>query len=128
MQDPRLSVEASRYRREEGAAAMAELLERAETFDAVRCFNDAVALGALECLRERGVRVPEDVAVIGLDDVEEARHSTPTLSSVSPDRAMIAQVAVRLLHDRLTGAAPEEPVRRVIEHHLEVRGSTTVAH
>ena len=68
--------------------------------------NDAMALGALRVLSARGVRVPEDVAVIGFDDVDDARYSTPSLSSIAPGRRDIARTAVDLLVERI--AAPTE--------------------
>ncbi|WP_234356996.1 substrate-binding domain-containing protein [Streptomyces sp. NBRC 110028] len=45
------------------------------------CFDDALALGALRALYERGLRVPEDVALMGFDDIEATRYSTPSLST-----------------------------------------------
>lgn len=122
--DPRLTVDVSIFERHTGAAAMIELLDTGLEFDAVRCFNDALALGAVAVLRERGYRIPEDVAVVGFDDIEESAHSTPPLSSVSPNRPEVARTAVAMLHARLTGHAPAEPVQARIQHELKVRAST----
>jgi len=97
--DPALTREVHRYRRPEGAAAMLSLLR--ESPDAVLCFNDLLALGALHTLNRHGVRVPEDVAVVGVDDIEDGRFSTPTLSTIAPDKASVAREAVRLLHHRV---------------------------
>ena len=97
--DPALTREVSHYRRADGAQAMASLLD--ELPDAVFCFNDLMALGALRTLACRGVRVPEDVAVIGLDDIEDGRFSTPSLSTIAPDKSAVAREAVRLLQHRL---------------------------
>ena len=94
-----LTREVNGYLRGEGALAMDSLL--AERPDAVLCFNDLLALGALRTLAQRGVRVPEDVAVIGIDDIEDGRFSTPTLSTIAPDKAAVAREAVLLLHERL---------------------------
>jgi DNA-binding LacI/PurR family transcriptional regulator len=88
------------YGRLDGALAMAALLERDPAPDAVFCFNDTLALGALRTLADCAVRVPEDVAVIGLDDVEEGRFSVPTLSTIAPDKEGIARTAVRMLGER----------------------------
>ena len=65
--------------------------------DAVFAFNDLLAFGALHTFASHGVRVPDDVAVIGFDDTEEARYSAPPLSSVSPDTEAIAATALDLL-------------------------------
>jgi DNA-binding LacI/PurR family transcriptional regulator len=97
-----LTREVGAYVRRDGARAMASLLD--DDLDGVFCFNDQLALGALRTLIRRGVRVPDDVAVIGVDDIEDGRYSTPSLSTIAPDKAAVARQAVRLLHDRL-----EEP-------------------
>jgi len=77
-------------------------------------------------LLSRGVRVPQDVAVAGFDDIEDGRFSTPTLTTVAPDTARIAQLAVDLLAERLGDgpptAAPPREVR--VDHRLVVREST----
>ena len=113
------------YGRAEGAAAMATLLDLDEPPDAVFCFSDVLALGALRVLADRGVRVPEDVAVIGFDDIEDGRFATPTLSTISPDKDAIARTAIELLEHRLT-EAEQSPARDVtVPFRLIPRGSTT---
>lgn len=97
--DAALTREVDGYVRSEGARAMASLLQ--ESPDAVFCFNDQLALGTLRTLASRRVRVPEDVAVVGVDDIEDGRFSTPTLSTIAPDKAAVAREAVRLLQRRL---------------------------
>jgi DNA-binding LacI/PurR family transcriptional regulator len=101
------------YHRTEGAAVMARLLAVDPPPDAVFCFNDLLALGALRTLHERGLRVPQDVAVVGFDDIEDGRFSTPTLTTISPDKEEIARLAVSLLHTRMAGdsSAPPREVR-----------------
>jgi DNA-binding LacI/PurR family transcriptional regulator len=121
--DPRLVAEVDSFHRADGAAAMARLLDGPEAPDAVFGFNDLLALGALRTLLERGVRVPQDVAVIGFDDIEDGRFGTPTLSTVSPNTARIAEIAVDLLAERLDGTGgPPREVR--VGHHLVAREST----
>ncbi|SNY05782.1 LacI family DNA-binding transcriptional regulator [Paractinoplanes atraurantiacus] len=115
------------FHRADGAAAMARLLDEGEPPDAVFCFNDLLALGAIRTLLERGLSVPGDVAVIGFDDIEDGRFSTPTLSTIAPDAPRIAQLAVDLLAERLgdgpaAGGAPRE-LR--VDHRLVVRESTS---
>ena len=112
------------YVRREGHAAMTALLDASEPPDAVFCFNDQLALGALRAAADRGVRVPEDVAVIGFDDTEDGRFSTPTLSTVAPDKVLIARTAVDMLHDRiaLEGADRARDVR--VPFRLIAREST----
>ncbi|HET6478421.1 MAG TPA: substrate-binding domain-containing protein [Actinoplanes sp.] len=109
---------------------MARLLAAAGPPDAVFCFNDLLALGALRTLLSRGVSVPGDVAVIGFDDVEDGRFSPPTLSTVAPDAPRIAQLAVDLLAERLgDGPAASGPPRELrVDHRLVARESTAVPH
>ncbi|MCR6031421.1 LacI family DNA-binding transcriptional regulator [Nocardioides sp. zg-579] len=89
------------FGRSHGYAAMAALLDGGARPDAVFCFNDTLALGVLRALVDRGLAVPEDVAVIGVDDVEETRWSVPRLSSVAPDKRAIARTAVAMLAERI---------------------------
>ena len=95
--DPALIVTVEEYRRADGAAGARALLDAGTAFDAVFAFNDLLAFGAMHVLTESGVQVPQQVAVIGFDDIEEARYSTPTLSSVSPDTQALARIAIDLL-------------------------------
>src|SRR5690606_30600784 len=85
--DETLLRPARRFHRQDGYEAMRMLLALSEPPDAVFCFNDLLALGALRALSEAGVRVPDDVAVIGFDDIDDGRFSTPSLSTISPDKA-----------------------------------------
>ncbi|WP_327678233.1 LacI family DNA-binding transcriptional regulator [Streptomyces sp. NBC_00467] len=83
---------------ESGARAMAELLERRPGLDAVFASNDLMASGALRTLRERGLRVPDDVAVVGFDDMASVVESTdPPLTTVRQDIEGMGRLMVRLL-------------------------------
>lgn len=109
--DEDLGAATARFHRADGAAAMARLLERTPRPDAVFCFNDLLALGAMRTLADQGLRVPDDVAVIGFDDIEDGRYSVPTLSTVSPDKRQIARLAVDLLNQQLvSGGAGQADV------------------
>jgi len=89
----------------------------------VFCFNDLLALGAIRTLLRRGIRVPEDIAVMGFDDIEDGRFSTPTLSTIAPDRAGIAEIAIDLLAERM-GQSQEPPREVRVTHRLVAREST----
>ncbi|WP_137122305.1 LacI family DNA-binding transcriptional regulator [Segeticoccus rhizosphaerae] len=93
------------FGRAAGAAAMTQLLALDEPPDAVFCFNDALALGALRAASARGVRVPDDLAIVGCDDIEDSRFVTPTLTTIAPDKAEIARLAVERLIARIRGDA-----------------------
>ncbi|MEU9242905.1 LacI family DNA-binding transcriptional regulator [Streptomyces sp. NPDC048385] len=100
--DPRLVV-ASDFTPGGGERAMRELLDRCPDLDAVFAANDLTALGVLRVLRERGRRVPEDVAVIGFDDVlPVAGQSEPALTTVRQDIEEMGRLMARLLLATLT--------------------------
>jgi DNA-binding LacI/PurR family transcriptional regulator len=101
--DPALVVP-SEWRRDAGASAVGELLDRGVAFDAVFGLNDALALGAMHELLIRGIKVPQDVAVAGFDDIDEARFASPALTTVAPGMNEIAERSVALLIDRIEGA------------------------
>ncbi|WP_030441682.1 LacI family DNA-binding transcriptional regulator [Actinoplanes subtropicus] len=123
--DPLLAVAVRGQGRSHGAAAIEELLARGADFDAVFCFTDLLALGAMRALYEHGVDVPGDVAVIGFSNIEEGRYSTPTLSTIDPDTKRIAEIAVDMLAERLTGNAAAIAPREIrVEHRLLAREST----
>jgi DNA-binding LacI/PurR family transcriptional regulator len=120
-----LVQEVEAFSRAEGARAMDRLLDLPEPPDAVYCFNDLLALGALHALQRRGVEVPRDVAVIGTDGIAESGFATPTLSTVVQDTVQIATLAVDALLLRL--AEPDEPPREVMADHRLVARQSTVA-
>ena len=123
--DDDLVVPSESYHRADGAAAMAGLLSLPSPPDAVFCFNDLLALGAMRMLHERGVRVPDDVAVVGFDDIEDGRYSTPTLTTIRPDKKRIAELAVRLLAEQLEdGGRGHSPREVIAPFDLAVREST----
>ncbi|MGW5667852.1 LacI family DNA-binding transcriptional regulator [Micromonospora sp. NPDC003776] len=121
--DERLVAPAPAWHRADGAAAVRHLLSTGVRPDAVFCFNDTLALGALRALHEAGLRVPEDVAVAGFDDIEDGRFSIPTLSTVSPDKEGIARRAVDLLAERLSGDPGAPPRELIAPHRLALRES-----
>ncbi|MDP9465778.1 MAG: LacI family transcriptional regulator [Actinomycetota bacterium] len=119
--------EVASFTREAGASAADRVLDLPERPDAIFCFSDLLALGALHALHRRGVRVPEDVAVIGVDDIAESRFSTPTLSTVAQDVDQIARLSVDALLHRLSGGADDPPREVTASHRLRVRDSTVGA-
>ncbi|WP_440902602.1 LacI family DNA-binding transcriptional regulator [Actinosynnema sp.] len=118
-----LVARVANYHRRDGAEAMAALLALPQPPDAVFCFNDLLATGALRAAAERGARVPEDVAVVGFDNTEEGAFSLPSLTTVAPDKAAIAREAVELLRRRVAGEA-DEPREVRAPFALRVREST----
>ncbi len=123
-ENPALVAHVQAYHRADGARAMAALLDSGAAPDAVFCMNDTLALGAMRTLLARGVRVPEDVALFGFDDIEDGRFSTPSLSTMSPDKQGIAETAVELLARRLSAGAAGRPEEVCASHRLVAREST----
>jgi DNA-binding LacI/PurR family transcriptional regulator/signal transduction histidine kinase len=107
--DERLAAQGS-FLRHSGAEAMTAILDGGLPFNALFCVNDRMALGAVDILRERGLRVPQDVAVAGFDGIEEGRYLTPPLTTVIQPLAELGSRAVDLLVDRMRGGAPAEQV------------------
>lgn len=122
--DPEQAAPAESWRRADGATAMARLLDAGPTPDAVFCFNDLLALGALRELSRRGIRVPDDVALVGFDDIEDGRFSTPTLTTVAPDKAAIARIAVNLVAHHLGDETEPSPQEVFAPYRLIEREST----
>ena len=100
------------FARRGGAEAVSILCdERRVSFDALVAANDAMAAGALPELARRGLRVPQDVAVVGFDDIEDSRFSNPPISSVrQPWRALARAAVDALLEQRAGRPAPDRHV------------------
>ncbi|OLF06135.1 LacI family transcriptional regulator [Actinophytocola xinjiangensis] len=119
--DPGLLVEGD-FTRGGGQAAVSDLLTRDIPFDAVFAHNDLMAVGVLDGLRAAGRAVPEDVAVIGFDDISIAAHTQPALTTVRQPSREMGEAAATMLLDNLTGTAlPDAP--HVVPTSLVVRES-----
>jgi DNA-binding LacI/PurR family transcriptional regulator len=103
-----------------GAAATARLLDEHPDLDAVFVASDAMAAGALRVLRERGRAVPEDVAVVGFNDVLTARHTQPALTTIHQPIVALGREMTRMLVRVLGG---EEPTPLILPTDLVIRGS-----
>ncbi|WNF01308.1 LacI family DNA-binding transcriptional regulator [Streptomyces luomodiensis] len=121
--DDNLIVSTPRFHRHLGAQAMRRLLALPEPPDAVFCYNDLLALGAMRELTKAGVRVPENIAVVGVDGIQEGEYSSPTLTTIAPDKAHIARTAVGTLVSVIEGTAPP-PADSKAPYRLVVRDSS----
>jgi DNA-binding LacI/PurR family transcriptional regulator len=119
-----LIVPTALFQREDGMAAMMHLIESGKRPDAVFCFNDLLALGAMRAIHQHKLRVPEDIAVVGFDNIDEGRYSIPSLTTIAPDRRVIARLAVERLLARIDGEEVAGPSRLVVPHQLLVRESS----
>jgi LacI family transcriptional regulator len=107
---------------EDGGREAASVLLRADPPDALVCANDEIALGAITAAERLGMRVPDDLAVTGWDDVMAARHSRPGLTTVRQPMRQLGAWAARRLHDRL-GGDTSAPRHEVLRTQLVVRAS-----
>ena len=122
--DPQLFFDVTDFTMAEGYRAAQHVVASGIQVDGVFCPTDGVAIGALRGFADVGIRVPEDVRVIGFDDLPESDFVTPRLSSVSPAHEVTARTAVTFLLERIRGAAPDDAREFVTPFELRARAST----
>ncbi len=110
--DPRLVANGG-YNVSGGHAAMTEILDSGAPFTAVLAFNDEAAIGAMQALRERGIKIPAEVAVIGFDNRLEAPAQIPPLTSVQQPLIEMGRQALELLLNYIEGRADPPALIRV---------------
>lgn len=103
-----------------------ELLARRKPFTALFAYNDISAIGAIRAFQEHALRVPEDISVVGFDDIQMAAFNTPSLTTVRQPLAKMGQIAAETLLSRIEGAR-EYPPEIAIEPTLVVRESSGAA-
>ncbi len=119
--DPRLMV-AGTYLEIGGAEAMKRLLTTGNEFSAVSCGNDQTLWGARQMLYERGLRVPDNISLVGFDDLPHSAYMTPAVTTIHQPTYQMGRAAAHLLLAAL-GAAPAATAP-VPEPRLVVRGTT----
>jgi LacI family transcriptional regulator len=120
--DPALQVPGN-YSQQSGHDAAVRLLALRERPTAIMAANDDSAIGALSAIRDAGLRIPEDVALSGFDDVPSARFTVPPLSTVHVPVRELGALSIRLLLDRI--ADPEgPPLQRALPVDLRIRESS----
>jgi DNA-binding LacI/PurR family transcriptional regulator len=122
---PEIVAPALRYHHRDGAEAMTTLLAADDPPDAVFCFNDMLAFGAIRAAVDRGHSVPDDIAVVGFDNTEHSAYSVPALTTIAPDKAALAKAAVDLVRRRATGDNDFPAQDVLVPFTLEVRESTS---
>ena len=118
--DPALVVNTRDISYAGGAAAAAVLLSQPEPPTAVFAVADALAIGVIKAMRRAGRRVPEDVAVVGFDDVPIAEVFEPGLTTIAQPMHALGAAAIDMLLERLAGGMP---AHRVLPHRLVIRES-----
>jgi LacI family repressor for deo operon, udp, cdd, tsx, nupC, and nupG len=104
-----------------GAQGAAQLLGDSRPPTALFCFNDEMALGAMDAARQRGLRVPEDLSVVGFDDIPLARYMSTPLTTIAQPMREIGEHSVRLLLDMLDG---RPAASLTLPHQLMIRNTT----
>ena len=120
--DPGL-VEEGRWEVEDGYRGAQRLLDRAPDISAIFAQNDMMAIGVLSAIHDRGLRVPEDCAVVGCDNLPMASRTIPPLTTVDVPFYSTGELAMQVLVDLIANKRPE-PVRRVLPVHMIYRSST----
>jgi len=100
-----------------------ELMSRSPRFTALFAYNDISAIGAVRAIQETGARVPNDISVIGFDDIREAAYQSPSLTTIRQPLRRMGEIAARAVIDRIEGKQ-EYPAEIAIEPELVVREST----
>ena len=121
--DPGLQVDAVTSE-QSGMEAVAELAARGLTYDAIFAASDLIAIGAMKALHERGLRVPDDVAIAGFDDIPMAGFVNPSLSTVQQDTKLAGQMLVESLLQLINGEAVQS---RTMPVKLALRRSSGVS-
>jgi DNA-binding LacI/PurR family transcriptional regulator len=108
-----------------GYTATRKLLDRGHPFTALFAFNDISAIGAIQALRQAEKRVPEDVSVIGFDDIQSAAYQNPGLTTVRQPLRQMGDVAAETLLQRINAVGKQPAAKEVVlEPELMIRGTT----
>jgi LacI family repressor for deo operon, udp, cdd, tsx, nupC, and nupG len=108
---------------EAGIAASRSLLNLSEPLTAIFCFNDEMAMGVMEYCRMNGVRIPEDLSLVGFDDIRFAKYCHPSLTTVYQPTKEIGRAAMQLLSDMLSNRQITQ-TERILPTKLVIRQST----
>jgi len=100
-----------------------ELLSRGVYFTALVCFDDVAAIGAIRAIMDHGLRVPEDISVVGFDDIEGASYHNPSLTTIRQPLRRMGAVAARILLQRIRGLETFPLVGQILPE-LVIREST----
>jgi LacI family transcriptional regulator len=118
-----LKVEGDTASPELGYPYAKQLLSRGEPFTALFAYNDSLAIGAIRAIHEAGLRVPEDISVVGFDDIVSAAYCIPPLTTVRQPLEKMGEIAARTLLDRIENSG-DYSAEIAIEPEFVVRRST----
>jgi DNA-binding LacI/PurR family transcriptional regulator len=121
-----LQIEIDESSAELGYGITKRFLASGAKFTALFAYNDLAAIGAIRAIREAGLQVPQDVSVVGFDDIEAANYHFPPLTTVRQPLGEIGQIAAKALMQSIEGKPGPEEI--AVEPQLMVRGSSAVVH
>jgi LacI family transcriptional regulator len=121
--DPALVVENCKSRIDEGFRAMAGLLKKGNRPTAVLAYNDLIAVGAMDAIKHAGLNVPEDLSVVGFDDIHLAAEVNPPLTTINVPKKVMGTIAARRLVDVIK-SREDIPYKTLVPTSLVIRGST----
>lgn len=114
------------FRLEEGKAAAEHLLGMDPDLTAILGYNDMMAIGAMRAIYERGLRVPEDISVVGFNDIPQAAFTYPSLTTIRQPKFEMGMRGVRQLLDLIEGKVLSTGTATILEVELIVRESTAI--
>ena len=112
------------YLCQSGEMAVRRFSELSAPPTAIFACNDLMAIGAMKGIQEQGLRVPEDISVVGFDDIALASYLNPPLTTIAQPKYELGKLAAELVIQRTTGSGSREKQEIVLESRLVVRGST----
>jgi DNA-binding LacI/PurR family transcriptional regulator len=116
-------IKNAKWEIEESYNLMTELLTSGETIDAVAAASDKMAIGAMRAIREFGLTIPDDISIIGFDNLETANFVTPRLTTVNYPKEELGRLAVRILSENITGKSICKGKKMVLPSTLVIRDS-----
>ncbi len=108
---------------EKGREGLLALIEQGMPVTAVITDNDSTALGVLKACQEQGIKVPDELSVVGFDNVEISEHVSPPLTTIHIHKRRMGEIAARRLHELMTGVDDDVPMRITLGTELIVRQS-----
>lgn len=114
----------SKYTESHGSSAVETFMSLREKPTAICCANDILALGALRAVQDLGLNVPQDISIVGMDNIDTTLKVRPMLSTVAIAQAEIGKTAADIIFSRLDGTEKRPSIKRIFEPRLIVRDSS----
>ena len=112
------------FRLEDGRAAAFQLLDQHPTITAIFAYNDFMAIGALRAAYERSLRIPQDLSIVGFDDLPQSQFTSPALTTVQQQKLEMGRRGAKLLLDLINGKSPSKEYLKPLKVQLVIREST----